>query len=230
MARRPVVVAGLSRRARRGNPEPCRALDAIRVMIALMSVSGRPAAPPAVEGADALAMRRSLADPTAFDAIWERHHDAVFRYVVSRLGIDQADDVVAEVFLQAYANRRRFDPSLCPTALPWLLGIATRRIGRQRDAQRRWTAQCAAAVEQDRLPSDDDGAASRVDAARLAPALATAIAQLRPKDREPLLLHVLAGLAYEEVAVALGVPLGTVRSRISRARQRLAGLLDGVAR
>jgi RNA polymerase sigma-70 factor (ECF subfamily) len=48
--------------------------------------------------------------------------------------------------------------------------------------------------------------------------------------REPLLLHVLAGLAYEEVAVALGVPLGTVRSRISRARQRLAGLLDGVAR
>lgn len=202
-------------------------------MIALMTSTptsppdARPAAP---AGDDGTSIRRSLREPAVFDVIYERHHDPVFRYVASRLGFEHAEDVVGEVFLQAFASRSKFDASMCDTALPWLLGIATRRISRQRDAQRRWIAQCAATVEHDATPNDEDRVVGRADASRLAPALADAIAQLREQDREPLLLHVVGGLAYEEVAVALAIPVGTVRSRISRARTRLAGILDGVER
>ena len=71
---------------------------------------------------------------------------------------------------------------------------------------------------------------SRADASLLKPALADALAQLSARERDPLLLHVLANLPYEDVAAALDIAPGTVRSRISRARTRLAGILDGAAR
>jgi RNA polymerase sigma-70 factor (ECF subfamily) len=175
---------------------------------------------------DAVAIQRSLRDPAAFDAVFERHHDVVFRYVASRVGPATAEDVVGEVFLAAFASRRRFKPSISTSALPWLLGIATRRISRHRDSERRWVAQCQAA--QGELPEqEDDDADSRVDAARLGPRLDVALQSVPTRDREPLLLHVLAGLSYEEIAVALDIKPGTVRSRISRGRSRLAGILDG---
>jgi RNA polymerase sigma-70 factor (ECF subfamily) len=188
----------------------------------------RPGREPGV-AADAAAIRRSIDDPAAFDAVFERHHHVVFRYVASRVGPDVAEDVVGEVFLAAFASRSKFRPELSTSALPWLLGIATRRISRQRDAERRWVAQCQAAQGERGLQVDDE-AESRIDAERLAPRLDVALQALPLREREPLLLHVLAGLSYEEVAAALDVKLGTVRSRISRGRSRLAGILDGARR
>lgn len=199
-------------------------------MIATMSTKQRTSRVADLSSVDAPAIERSLVDASEFDAIYERHHDVVFRYLVSRLGPANAEDVLGDVFLAAYATRARFDANRCDSALPWLLGIATRRIARHRDMQRRWIAQCGSTRSDGISEVDTDQADERADAARMAPELASALSTLRPRDREPLLLHVLGGLTYEEVAVALELPVGTVRSRISRARVRLAGILDGVGR
>jgi RNA polymerase sigma-70 factor (ECF subfamily) len=80
------------------------------------------------------------------------------------------------------------------------------------------------------LPAVDErlvATIDRLDAARLGPPLAAALASLPARARDPFLLHVLADLSYDEIAIALAVPVGTVRSRIARARTRLSGILDG---
>lgn len=180
---------------------------------------------------DGALLARSVRDPDAFEVVFERHHAAVFRYLVSRVGAAVAEDVLADTFLHAFATRRRFDPSRATSALPWLLGIATKRMARQRRAQAKWVAECVAASAAPGHAEDgSDRSIERADAAELAGQLSSALDALSAKEREPLLLHVLGGLTYEEVGVALDLPVGTVRSRISRARSRLAGLLDGVAR
>ena len=182
---------------------------------------------------DAALIARSGLEPAAFEHVVERHHAPVFRYVLSRLGPDAVDDVVADTFVTAFAARHRFDPDRATGALPWLLGIATKRIARQREQQARWLERCAAAAASTGPDSSEDGsdrAVERASATALSAPLASALASLSKREREPLLLHVLGGLSYEEVAGALHIPVGTVRSRISRASTRLAGLLDGVAR
>ncbi|MBC7461468.1 MAG: RNA polymerase sigma factor [Thermoleophilia bacterium] len=180
---------------------------------------------------DAALLARSLDEPAAFDHVFERHHSVVYRYLVSRLGIGAAEDAVAETFLAAFATRGRFDPARGTSAVPWLLGIATKRIARHRRAVRQHFAEAVAAAQSSTATNDtDDRSIARSDAASLAPALAGALQHLSAREREPLLLHVLGDLSYEEVAAALSLPIGTVRSRISRARTRLAGIMDGVAR
>jgi RNA polymerase sigma-70 factor (ECF subfamily) len=179
---------------------------------------------------DAALLARSNVDPVTFELVYARHHDAVFGYLAARVGSANADDLVAETFLAAFASRDRFRPELGRDARPWLLGIATRRLGRHRDAERRWLRDGAAVTVDAPASEGERDVDARLDAARVAPELATALAQLRPRERDPLLLHVICGLTYEEVGAALGLPLGTVQSRISRARTRLAGILDGVAR
>ncbi|MCW2972988.1 MAG: sigma-70 family polymerase sigma factor [Thermoleophilia bacterium] len=170
------------------------------------------------------------------DAAWlaqlvEQFHRSVYGYVAARVGIQAADDVTAETFLAALAARGRFDAGRSGTALPWLLGIATRRIGRHRNDERRWLRDRVAGAAPD-LAADEilSGADSRLDAAALGRRVAVALVQLSRRERDPLLLHVIGGLPYEDVATALDLPIGTVRSRISRARSKLAGMLDGVAR
>jgi RNA polymerase sigma-70 factor (ECF subfamily) len=196
------------------------------------TTTSEPSVLEATEGidSDGVLLARSVDDPTAFEQVYERHHDAVFRYAAARIGLGGAEDLTAETFTAAFDARRRFDRSHGDHALPWLLGIATRRIGRHRDDERRWLRDRASAVAALEPARGDEGREARVDAGRLAPRLSDALAQLTRRERDPLLLHVLSGLAYEEVATALDLPIGTVRSRISRARTRLAGILDGVER
>jgi RNA polymerase sigma-70 factor (ECF subfamily) len=187
----------------------------------------------ALDVTDAALLARSGDDPAAFEQLVERHHRQVFRYVLSRLGPGAVEDIVAETFLIAFTSRARFDANRATTVVPWLLGIATHRIAREREQQARWLARCAAAaahsVNSDN-GSETDRVTERVDAAALAGPVAAALAELASRERDPLLLHVLGGLSYEEVAAALDIRIGTVRSRISRATARLAGLLDGVPR
>ena len=196
------------------------------------SLTDAPMAAPEARDTDAALIERSLAHPSEFERLFERHHDLVFRYAVSRLGTDGAEDLVGETFLAAFSVRHRFDATRGTDARPWLLGIATKRIARHRSQERRWLDQCAVTARQDAGEAEpsSDGAVDRADAARLAPVLARALAQLSARERDPLLLHVLGNLPYDEVAGALGVAPGTVRSRISRARSRLAGILDGAGR
>jgi RNA polymerase sigma factor (sigma-70 family) len=178
---------------------------------------GLAAVPAERSPADNAIVERALSEPEAFTELFDRYADDVHRYVVRRLGSDAADDVTAETFTVAFARRARFDLSR-PDARPWLLGIATNLIrGHRRTELRRWRAMARAAPAATEEP-ESDRAAARMTAQAARRGLAAALARLSQPQRDVLLLHAWAELDYEEIAVALGVPVGTVRSRLHRAR------------
>jgi RNA polymerase sigma-70 factor (ECF subfamily) len=175
---------------------------------------------------DGRAIAASLRDPEAFEAVFARHFDVVWRYACRRAGAQVADDVASQTFVVAFDQRRKFRDGVC-TARPWLLGIATNLLRRHRRTElSRLRAHAAAPV--DRAPGIED-AVDRASAARLAPVAAQALAKLSRRDREILALLAWAELTYEEIAQALDVPVGTVRSRAHRARARIRELLDAAA-
>ncbi|MDQ1130726.1 RNA polymerase sigma factor [Microbacterium sp. SORGH_AS_0888] len=169
-------------------------------------------------------MRRSRDRPGAFAELFDRHARTIHRYVARRLGAEAADDVMSETFLVAFERRAAFDDS--PSALPWLLGIATRLIAKHaRLEARAWRGLRAAdlgRVEHDQI----DRAADRMDAERLAAKVGSALRRLPAGDRDVLLLYAWGDLDYQGVAAALEIPVGTVRSRLNRARRRLRIAID----
>jgi len=171
---------------------------------------------------DALIIGASLGDPARFEVIFDRHYESVCRYAQRRIGPDAGEEVAAQVFLEAFAHRDRFDAAYS-SARPWLLGIATNLIRHQaRSARVHRTALRRVTVERDEEdPSPEDG----LDAARMRPAIAAALATLPGSDREAFLLYALGELSYAEVAEAMRIPVGTVRSRIHRVRGALRELL-----
>ena len=177
-------------------------------------------------GCDGAAIAASLRDPRAFEAVFERHFDVVWRYACRRAGAQVADDVAAQTFVVAFDRRSRFRDGVC-SARPWLLGIATNLLRRHRRTElTRLRAQAAAPIE--RSPGMDE-AVDRATAATLAPVAARALAKLPRRDREILALLAWAELTYEQIAEALGIPVGTVRSRAHRARVRVRELLEAEA-
>lgn len=168
-------------------------------------------------------IRRSLEVPSAFAELFERHARVVGSFASRRVGADAADDVLSETMLVAFRRRRDFDLAW-DSAKPWLLGIASRVIKKHRaDEARQWRS-FEASVSRGEHVSDGaiDSAADRTDASSAVRALAPRIAALPARDRETLLLYAWGDLTYEEVARALGVPVGTVRSRLNRVRRKLA--------
>jgi RNA polymerase sigma factor (sigma-70 family) len=153
-----------------------------------------------------------VGDPDRFSVLWERHCVAVARYLARRVGGDLAEDLTAEVFVRGFRARGSYRPQT-DSALPWLLGIASHLVGEHRRAERR------------RLKALELLAAAPEmvvhESAGLAPGLVGELRRLPRVDRDTLLLVVWGELSYEEAATALGVPVGTVRSRIARARRRL---------
>jgi RNA polymerase sigma factor (sigma-70 family) len=161
--------------------------------------------------ADSAAIRRSLSEPRAFASVFDRHFDAVHGYIQRRVGRDLADDLAAETFARAFDRRRRYDLRY-PDARAWLLGIATNVMRRHwRTERRRLEALSRAAAQP---AAEDAGEAVRAE-------LLTALRLLSRRDREAVLLFAWADLSYEEMAIALEVPVGTVRSRLARARRHL---------
>jgi RNA polymerase sigma-70 factor (ECF subfamily) len=173
---------------------------------------------------DAAVIAASLVVPASFGTIFDRHATVLHRYLVRRLGPDEAESMVGEVFRIAFERRETYDLER-PTARPWLYGIATNLLAkhRRREARR---IHAVARLASHRLPPVDlaDGVSRAVDAADLWPRVADAVTALPEVERDALVLHVWEGLSYEEVADALGVPIGTVRSRLNRARGRLREL------
>jgi RNA polymerase sigma factor (sigma-70 family) len=163
---------------------------------------------------DAQLVLASAANPSAFGEVFDRHARTVFHFASRRVGSEPAKDVTAETFSIAFERRRGFDPDR-GAVLPWLLGIATNVIRNHRRAERR---QLRAASRADVL---DDDIEDRLDAAAAAPALARALSVLTPRDRDAVLLFAWTPLGYDGVAQALGIPIGTVGSRLSRARRIL---------
>jgi RNA polymerase sigma factor (sigma-70 family) len=158
---------------------------------------------------DADAIRRSSDEPAAFGAVFDRHFAAVHAFAQRRVGAELAEEVAAEAFARAFAHRKRYDGR--PDALPWLLGIATNVMRRHwRGERRRLDAYARVAA----------GHIAHVDPAEAEHAI-RAVARLPRRQREVVLLHVWADLSYEQIARALGIPVGTVRSRLNRARGAL---------
>jgi RNA polymerase sigma factor (sigma-70 family) len=166
---------------------------------------------------DSELFRRSARDPEVFEGIFERHAASVWSYVRRRIGADAAEDVVADAFLIAFQRRTSFDPSY-DSARPWLLGIATNLI---RHRLREERVHLAAIGRLSAPVPLDDLDVSRFDAERLKPLLVDALMALANDDRETFLLVALGELTYAEAALALGVPIGTVRSRMHRVRRAL---------
>jgi RNA polymerase sigma factor (sigma-70 family) len=179
--------------------------------------------------ADAVLISGSLIAPERFGGIFDRHAPAIHRYAARRLGPDAADDLVAETFLLAFAHRAGYDTGY-PDARPWLFGIATNLIARKRRAEVRFFRAIARTGLDPAATSPEpvaDQVADRVTAQAARRELAAALAALSAADRDVLLL-VASGLGYDETARALGVPVGTVSSRLARARRKVRQALGGV--
>ena len=174
-------------------------------------------------GSDAQVIAASRADPLVFAIVFDRHYDAVHRYLARRAGVDLADDLAAETFTQAFDSRLRFDLARMD-ARPWLFGIATNLMRHHYRTEERRLRAYARIDRPDRVDAFE-GIEGRLDAEGAAPLIAAAVLRLSPGERDVLLLFAWADLRYEEIAAALAIPIGTVRSRLNRARHRLRELL-----
>ncbi|MFB6991477.1 RNA polymerase sigma factor [Streptomyces sp. NPDC056230] len=178
--------------------------------------------PPASPDDDAELVAQSLEQPEIFAELYDRHAPDIHRYAVRRLGEGAADDITAETFLIAFRSRRRFDRTR-RSARPWLYGIAANLIGKQRRGEERALRALARTGQDPVAASWSDRCDDRISAQG---PLAGALAALSPGDRHVLLLVAWADLGYQEVAEALGIPLGTVRSRLNRARRKVREALS----
>src|ERR1022692_1857969 len=169
---------------------------------------------------DAAVIQLSRHEPEHFTVLFRRHAPYIQRYVVRRLGPDAADDIVAETFLLAFRQRDSYEQTRAD-ARPWLYGIATNLIGRHRRAEIRLYRALARTGADPVMEPFTDRIDDRVSAGHASRQLAAALARLSAELRDTMLLAAWSDLSYEEIAVALGVPVGTVRSRLSRARCRL---------
>ena len=152
-------------------------------------------------------------DADAFERLFDQTFDDLYGYLARRVGPDIGRDVAAETFARAFAGRRRYDRRR-GDARAWLFGIAHNLLGRHyRDEKRRLRA--LARVER---PRDGAWTDERLGEE---PRLAVALAALAAEERDVLRLHAWADLSYDQIGQALGVPVGTVRSRLNRARRRL---------
>jgi RNA polymerase sigma-70 factor (ECF subfamily) len=169
-------------------------------------------------------IERSVGDPECFAALFDRHASTVHRYLGRRVG-ELADDLLSETFLIAFRRRGAYRPEHVEVR-PWLIGIATNVVhGHRRSEQRRYRALARTSAEPAASEPSIDESHDRVAAAAMRAPLAAALAGLKDRDRDVLLLFAYAQLSYEEIAAVLDVPIGTVRSRLNRARRQTRAAL-----
>jgi RNA polymerase sigma-70 factor (ECF subfamily) len=166
-----------------------------------------------------------LGEAAAFGVLFERYARAIYNYCFRRMGEwALAEDLTSVVFLEAW--RRRATVVLAgDSALPWLYGVATNVVRSQRRAKRRYRA-ALARIPRDRPAEFAGDVEERLDDERAMRAVLEAVLKLPRAQRDVIALCVWSELSYQDAAVALGVPVGTVRSRLARARAALAELED----
>lgn len=157
--------------------------------------------------------------PERFARLYDRYVLEIHRYLAGRLGPQIADDLVSETFLAAFRKRDTFDPAR-GAVRPWLYGIANNLVALHRRSETRRLAALR------RLPVDgpsghEDLVLNRLSAAGAQGQLAAGLADLSDGERDVLLLVAIGDLSHAEVAQALGIPFGTVGSRLSRVRRKL---------
>ena len=165
-------------------------------------------------------------DADGFSALYDRYASALYRFAYQRVGEQVAEDVVADTFLAAFQQRDSFHADRGDVR-PWLFGILTNKLARHyrtEKARYRAFARSAAQTVQDG-PADE--IAERLTAQAARASLAKALGRLSAGDRDVLLLIAWCDFSYGEVATALGIPTGTVRSRLNRARRKVREILGG---
>jgi RNA polymerase sigma factor (sigma-70 family) len=175
---------------------------------------------------DAAVIALSRHEPEHFTVLFRRHAPHIQRYVTRRLGQDAAEDIVAETFLLAFRQRDSYDQARAD-ARPWLYGIATNLIGRHRRDEIRLYRALARTGTDPVIEAFTDRVDDRVSAGTASRRLAAGLARLPEELRDTLLLVTWGDLSYEQAASALRIPVGTVRSRVSRARSKLRRTLGG---
>jgi RNA polymerase sigma factor (sigma-70 family) len=171
------------------------------------------------ESSDAELIAASITEPERFAPVFDRHYTDIARYLLRRLERSEAEEVAADAFVLAFSKRAAYDQTRA-SARPWLFGIAANLARRQRRSE---LARLRAYAKLDRQeePDHSEAALDRLHAQGSRAALLEALVALPEREREVLLLISWGGLSYPEVAVALDIPGGSVRSRLSRARARL---------
>lgn len=177
-----------------------------------------------VEADDAILIERSLNEPEIFAGLFDRYAPLLHRYVTRRLGPSEAEDVVADTFLAAFQRRGAYDWGR-PDARPWLYGIASNVIGKRRRTE---TSLYRAYIRSGVHPAEtaDTQVEDGINTLAVNRPLARALLRLNQVDRDVLLLIAWVELSYQEVADALGIPLGTVGSRLHRARTKIRQALE----
>ncbi|BBC33289.1 Sigma-70 region 2 [Streptomyces graminofaciens] len=175
---------------------------------------------------DPLRVRIRAGDREAFAEVYEEYARTVYNHAFRLTGDwSTAEEVMGDTFLDAWRGRERLEPD-GGTVLPWLLGMATNKARNANRGVGRRLAFLARRPAPDPVADFADETAGRLDDARRLAAVRQVYGRLRRSEREVLALCVWSGLDYAQAAEALGVPVGTVRSRLSRARARLGRLAD----
>ena len=205
--------------------QPCWELDPASgqylMVILRRGVIRRNASPSDPDDDISLRTATGLSRP-AFETAYENHVGPIYRYAQRRLGPSMAEEVAAETFAEAWRTRDRYDPER-GTPAAWFYGIAANVIKRhRRDETRQLRAYSVTGTDPAWAVEDAGRIVARLEATDRWPLVAAALADMRPTDRDIITLYCWEDLTYQEVADALDLPIGTVRSRLSRARARLA--------
>lgn len=173
---------------------------------------------------DRKAVVASCREPGRFAVVFEHHHRAIWQYLARTTSSEVADELAGDVFVAAFAQRQRYDPQK-GSVRAWLYGIATNLVRTQlRSNARRTRAYARAAAQLSDCCSVLDRADDAIAGSQELRRVSAALPMLSPQHREILVLSVWEQLSYEEIAVALDIALGTVRSRLARARAELRKL------
>jgi len=182
-----------------------------------------------VEPTDADVVRASVAQPELFETIFNRHHRRIWAYLARNGGRERADELAGDVFVAAFSYRDRYDAGR-GSVVAWLYGIAA-NLNRTRFRRQARAARALVRVAAQGVPatSEIDDTLAALDGGSELARVRSAMAALPERDRELIVLVAWERLSYAEIADVLGLELGTVRSRLSRARRRLRELagLDG---
>ena len=200
-----------------------------------MIVDGRVGNPPrlvgheqAMEVGDSVLWARArTGDSEAFGMLFERHAQTIYNFCFRRVGNwDVAEDLVSIVFLEAW--RRLDKPLPSGKELPWLFGIATNVVRNRRRSDRRHAAVLKRVPQPSPDPSFADDSDRRLDDEEVMGRALRLVARLPRREQEVFALCAWSELSYDDAAIALRIPIGTVRSRLSRARARLQELDPGI--
>jgi RNA polymerase sigma-70 factor (ECF subfamily) len=176
------------------------------------------------EATDAEIIRASWHSRERFGALYHRYASVLFGYACLRVGRGPAEDVVADTFLAAFAQRHGYDLARA-SARPWLFGILTNKIAERSRMEKIHYRAYARAWQNPVLEGIADRVADQVSAQAQRGQLAAALSRLNAADRHVLLLVAWGQLSYDEVAQALRIPPGTVASRLNRARRKVRAAL-----